>query len=402
MKKSLCCAVLSAPVVIILLVAGVMAASAPQTIPVGVVVSLSGFDSNNGTQGKAGFELAAEDINRTGGVYVKQYNKKIPLELIIQDMESDRNKAISRMEWLYTSKKVVAYVGMTLINAGQGVAEKNRVPAIVLASPVQAAHDRGLRYWFSPVGKSPDLARVMFDLLDSVPEKERPKTAAIFQENSEYGVEQAEYFKKEAASRGCKVVAFEKYSPMSKDLSPLILAAKNAGAEALLTNPVTPDAMLMMRQMKELDYNPKALVVIRGANDLSWGKAMGPMGDYAVITSFWHHGVKYPGVDKLNAAHRAKFGRPADIETGNAYASIQILADAIERAGTLDTTRLRDAIAATDVMTVIGKVRFNANGTALSPCPALMQWVGGQQKLIWPKEFRESSYVYPMPPWTNR
>ena len=84
-----------------------------------------------------------------------------------------------------------------------------------------------------------------------------------------------------------------------------------------------------------------------------------------------------PGVDKLNAAHQAKFGRPADVMTGSAYASIQILAAAIEKAGTLDTTKIRDAIAATDMMTVIGKIKFRPNGTLIDPCPAVVQWLGG-------------------------
>ena len=378
------------------------ASSAPQTIPVGTIVSQTGFDSNLGAQGKVGYELAAEDVNATGGVFVKEYGKKIPLEIVIQDAESDRQKTISRMEWLAASRKVVAYVGMTLINAGQGVAEKNKIPAIVIASPVQKAHERGLRYWFSPVGKSPDIARVMVGALDTIPAEKKPKTVAIFQENSEYGVEQADNFNKEATQRGYKVVLQEKYTPMTKDFSPLIMAAKNAGADVVLSSPVTPDAMLMMRQIKELDYNPKALVLIRGANDLSWGKAMGPMGDYVLLTGFWHNRVKFPGVDKLNAAYQAKLGRPADIEVGSAYASIQILASAIEKAGTLDPTKIRDAIAATDMMTVIGKIKFRPDGTVIDPCPAVAQWLGGSQKLVWPKDFRETTLVYPIPQWKER
>lgn len=382
---------------------GAMAAPpAPQTIPVGTIVSQTGFDSNLGQQGKVGYEIAAEDVNKAGGVFVKEYGKKIPLEVVIQDAESDRQKTISRMEWLAASKKVVAYVGMTLINAGQGVAEKNKIPAIVIASPVQKGHERGLRYWFSPVGKSPDIARVMLGALDTIPPEKMPKTVAIFQENSEYGVEQAENFNKEAAQRGYKTLALEKYTPMSKDFSPLIMAAKSAGAEVVLSSPVTPDAMLMMRQMKELDYNPKAIVLIRGANDLSWGKAMGPMGDYVILTGFWHNRVKFPGVDKLNAAYQAKFGRPTDIEVGSAYASIQILAAAIEKAGTLDPTKIRDAIAATDMMTVIGRVKFRPDGTVIDPCPAVAQWLGGSQKLVWPKEFRETTLLYPIPQWNER
>jgi branched-chain amino acid transport system substrate-binding protein len=403
MKKSLLFYWIPFVVVIPLFSFGALAqSSAPQAIPVGAIVSLSGFDSNLGGQAQAGYEIAAEDINKAGGVFVKEYGKKIPLQIVIQDMESSAPKAVSRMEWLYTSKKVVAYVGTTFISAGAGVAEKNKIPTIVVASAVQGIHERGFRYWFSPVGKNPDTARITFDLIQTIPPEIRPKAVAIFQEHTDFGLEQAETFKNEAVQRGFKIAAHEKYSPMTKDFSPLILAAKNAGAEVVLSSPITPDGMTMIRQTKELDYNPKMIVAIRAADDLAWGKAMGPVGDYVVVMGGWHYRVNYPGVDKLNKTYQSKFGRPSDMQTGPAYASIQILAAAIEKAGTLDTAKIRDAIAATDMMTVAGRVKFRPNGTVVDPCPATIQWIGGGQKLVWPKEFRETPFVYPIPPWKER
>jgi branched-chain amino acid transport system substrate-binding protein len=129
---------------------------------------------------------------------------------------------------------------------------------------------------------------------------------------------------------------------------------------------------------------------------------MGSLGDYVVANDYWHNKVKYPGVDKLNAAYQARFGRPADTVTGPAYASVQIVAAAIEKAGTLDTTKIRDAIAATDMMTVMGKIKFRPNGTLIDPCPATFQWIAGSQKLIWPPEFRETTLAYPIPAWKDR
>jgi branched-chain amino acid transport system substrate-binding protein len=381
---------------------GVMAASpAPQTIPVGALCSLSGFDSVLGQQAKAGYEIAAEDINRTGGIFVKEYSKKIPLEIVVQDTESSPTKAVSRAEWLFTSRKVVAYVGPTMISACAGTAEKNKIPTIGLAQRVEV-HERGFKYFFSSLNKTRDAAKIVFDLIESIPADTRPKTVAVFQEQTDYGIEQGEFFRKEALQRGYKVVALEKYTQLTKDFSPAIMAAKNAGAELLLGCPVAPDGMTMMRQVKELDYNPKALVLLRAPDDLSWGKAMGSMGDYIVLMGGWYHRVKYPGVDKLNAAHQAKFGRPADVLTGPAYASIQVLAAAIEKAGTLDLAKIRDAVAATDMMTVQGNIKFRPDGTLVDPCPAVVQWLGGTQKLVWPKEFRETPFVYPIPLWKDR
>jgi len=400
--KLLCRSVLSFVLMFVLVTASVAAPSAPQTIAVGAIVSLSGFDSNLGHQAKAGYEMAVEDVNAAGGVLVKEYGKKIPLEVIVQDMESNPQKAVSRMEYLLTSKAVVSYVGTTFISAGSGVAEKNKIPTIVVASAVQGVHERGFKYWFSPVGKSPDTARAVFDIFESLPSDKRPKTVAIFQEHTDFGLEQAQIFKAEAEKRNCKIAFLDKYTPMTKDWSPLIMGAKAAGAEVLLTSPITPDGMLMIRQMKELDYNPRAVVAIRAPDDLSWGKALGAAGDYVLLMGGWHHGVKFPGVDKLNAAYKAKFGRPADMQTGPAYASIQIIAAAIEKAGTLDTAKIREAIAATDMMTTVGKVKFRVNGTVIDPCPATIQWQKGAQKLVWPKEFSEAEFAYPIPEWKSR
>jgi branched-chain amino acid transport system substrate-binding protein len=403
MKTRALALVLSLLLILLCTRSSLAASPAPQSIPIGALVSLSGFDSNLGTQAKAGYEIAVEDINQAGGIFVKEYGKKLPVELIIQDMESSPTKAASRMEWLYTSKNVVAYVGTTMITTGgTGVAEKNRIPTIAIASPRIIHHERGLRYLFSPVGKTPDMAKAICDLLDTIQAEKKPKTAAIFEEQSDMSIELIGYLRREAVRRTYRIVSDQKYSQMSKDFSPLLIEAKNAGAEMVLSSPITPDGMVMMRQMKELDYNPKLIVLIRAADDLSWGKAMGSVGDYVILMSFWHHAVKFPGVSHLNSVHQSRFGRPADIQTGPAYASLQILASAIEKAGSLDTTKIRDAIAASDLMTVTGRIRFHPNGTLVDPCTGIVQWQKGVQKLVWPKEFAEVPLAYPIPPWKER
>lgn len=73
--------------------------------------------------------------------------------------------------------------------------------------------------------------------------------------------------------------------------------------------------------------------------------------------------MKYPGVDKLNAEFQADYKRDADLLIGPAYACVQILTAAIDKAGTLDRDKIRDAIAASNTSTVVGNVTFNTDGT---------------------------------------
>jgi len=61
----------------------VLAAEAPATIKLGAVIALTGAMASGGKDVRAGYEIAIKHINDAGGVFVKEYNKKLPLELII-------------------------------------------------------------------------------------------------------------------------------------------------------------------------------------------------------------------------------------------------------------------------------------------------------------------------------
>jgi len=375
----------------------------PETIKIGGVYSLTGADSSVGRQVETGYNMAIEDMNENGGVYVKEFDQKIPLELVAMDMEANPEKAVSRAETLISAHGVKVFVGTTFFSAAVNVTERSKIPAVVVACAGQRLHDRGYNYWFNPLGTSPRIAVRIFELLDSIPKENRPAKIVIFEEKTDWGIEMSECFQEEMKKRDhYRLTGVQKYTIMSRDYSPQILAAKSAGAEVLLSSPIMPDGMSIMRQMKELDYNPKAVVMIRAPDDLPWARALGPIGNYVLFSTGWHHSLDYPGVQELNEKHQARFNRPADVMTGPAYASIQIIADAIERAGTLDTVKIRDAVAATDIKTVLGPVNFNPDGTNKSTIGPVAQWQNKTQELVFPRELATKPLIYPMPKWSER
>ena len=106
------------------------AEAAPKSILVGAVVPLTGAFAGGGAQVQAGYQMAVDDINAKGGVMVKQYNAKIPLELKIVDNGSDPAKMASALDALNSDDHVVAYLGALsgLSLAAAPVAEKNQIP----------------------------------------------------------------------------------------------------------------------------------------------------------------------------------------------------------------------------------------------------------------------------------
>ena len=373
-----------------------------QTVKVGAVVPLTGRYAALGAQVRAGYEIGVEQTNAAGGVTVG--GKKMPIELTILDDESDPTKTVARLETLAT-QGVVAYLGgagSDLHAAAASIGDKNRIPYLGIAFALNSIHKQGLRYLFSPFPKSPDLAKETFVLLDgSIPTAQRPTKVALFLERTDWGKEMGSAWESFGKQNGYQIVASGEYAPGAKDFSELILKAKSAGAEAVFALPSPPDGMTIVKQMKELDFNPKAVVFIRAADPPVWSQNLGKDGDYFLLSPGWHFAARYPKVTEVNDAHQKRLNRPADPLVGPAYACVQILAEAITRAGSLDREKIRDAIAATNMTTVVGPVRFRPDGTGEVKV-FFQQWLKGKQELIWPKDFATAQFGYPAPPFSQR
>jgi branched-chain amino acid transport system substrate-binding protein len=372
-----------------------------QSIKVGAVVPLTGRYGAGGAQVRAGYEIGVEHVNAAGGVTVA--GKKMPLELVLLDDESDATKTVSRLETL-AAQGVVAYLGgfgSDLHAAAASVAEKNKIPYLGVAFALHKVHQQGFRYLFSPFWKSPDIGQQLPAMLNAIPAAERPKTVAIFQEKTDWGREMATAWTEAGKAAGYQIVFSGDYAPGAKDFADLILKAKSVNADAVFALPTPPDGMTMIKQMKELAYTPKLTLFIRAPDPPIWTKNLGKDGDYVVLAPGWHHAVKAPGVAELNEAHQKKIGRPADPIAGPAYACVQILAAALARAGSTDREKLRDAIAATDMTTVVGPVKFRPDGTGVVQS-VFLQWLNGKQELVWPKESATAPLAYPAPPFAKR
>jgi branched-chain amino acid transport system substrate-binding protein len=360
---------------------------------IGAVVPLTGRYASLGEQVKNGYELAFADLNATS---------KIPLELKILDDESDPTKTVQRVESLLSNSEVLAQLGgagSDLHAAGAVAAEKNRAPYLGVAFSLLGVHQKGLRYLFSPFPKSPAVSSSLFGLMDGLSPK--PVRVAIFAERTEWGGELSGFWRHDAVSRGYEVVADEQYTPGAQDYSSLILKAKSASADALLTVPTPPDGMAMLKQMKELDFSPKLLYFIRASDGNVWTRNLGKDGDLVLNMPGWSPDLTYPGSARVRDAHQATYGKPAEGLVGAAYVVVQVLFDAINRVGRPDRDAVRDAIAATNMLTLSGPVSFNADGTS-NMVTVVNQWVDGRQTLVLPAEQAPQPLRYPATPWRER
>jgi branched-chain amino acid transport system substrate-binding protein len=379
------------------------AGNAPASIKLGAAVGLTGRYASGGEQIKNGYDLAVKDINAGGGAMVKAFGRKIPLEIQILDDASDANQTAQRMETL-NNAGIVAYFGgfgSDLHAAAAAVAEKNKVPYIGVAFALYSIHQQGYKYLFSPFPKSPSLTKALFDLMDSLNPK--PSKVAIFAEKTDWGAEMENGWKQQAqAHGGYDIVVDEQYAPGSTDFSNMVLKAKTANPDAILMVPTPPDGIAIVKQLKELDVNPKLVNIIRASDSGAWSTALGKDGDFTIGAPGWGADLKYPGNAEMVREYQQVYNKPPEGVVGAAYAVVQVLADAVARADSLDRDAVRAAIAATTMQqSVIGPISFNADGTG-NVSTIYEQWQNGKQVTVWPKDQAGGDLQYPAKPFSQR
>ena len=382
-----------------------LAAQAPATIKIGAVIALTGAMASGGKDVKAGYDIAIKHINDAGGIFVKEYNKKIPIELIVVDDESDAVKTTARLDKLFSVDNVVSYLGgfsSDLNVVGMSTAEKNKVPWIGVTVASETPFKRGFKYVFVPFSLASDQARTFFDLLDSIPKEQRPTKIGHMELQVDWGKECGDYIREMAKPRGYTIVADLKYAPPTKDFSSIIMDLKLAGADVVFSVPTPPQSIMIVKQMKELNYAPKVTLFIRGPDLSTYWDAMGADANYIVSDGNWHESMPFPGNDRVVKDYMAKNpdAKSIGIPVGCAYSAVQILAKAIETAGSLDREKIRNSIGKVEMTTVRGPVKFRENGSAVIKY-GFRQWLNTKNIQIFPKDVAIGELRL-APPWDKR
>ena len=166
------------------------------------------------------------------------------------------------------------------------------------------------------------------------------------------------------------------------------------------------DAALLMRQAKELDFNPK--LFIGGAAGFTlpeFRKNAGDATEFVYSATLWVESVPYPGAKEYFAKYVKKYNEDTEYHGAEAYSCLYVVADALKRAKSITPKDVRDALAATDMMTVFGPVKFVSydKKTQQNKLPTfLVQWQKGRLETVWPKEVAAKKYAYPVPKWNER
>jgi len=373
-----------------------------EEILVGAIVSMTGMNAMTGADHVWAYEQAVADINAAGGVYVEEYGKKLPIKLVIADDKSTAADAAAAMEKLIKLEKIDLAIGtnVTPLNiAAATVVEKYKVFMANCFTWLDQFEEQNFQWASDFFSSAPGAAEVPYQILDYQDEAMRPKAIALLMEDNPDGQGFGDGFRMFGEKYGYNIALDEPYTPGTKDFSSTILKIQANDCDALFWLGSPTDSIVLIRQMKEQQLNLKYIHGWKGFWPNEFVDALGADSNYITHDGFWAETLPYPGAKELGQNYRDTHDGQDTVSVGIPYANVQILAQAIEKAGSLDSAKVRDEVfgGAFDG-TVMGDVQYNEKGLC-SVSMLGLQWMDGQRLPVWPPGAFDLQWI---PAWDQR
>jgi branched-chain amino acid transport system substrate-binding protein len=346
-----------------------------ETIKIGVIQPLTGSVAYNGTADVAGTKLAIEERNARGGVLGRK------VEAIIEDGGCKPADSVNAAEKLIQRDKVVALSGAFCSSATiavMPVAETNKIPLVTGVSSKSDMTEKGNKWFFRATETDGLLAQSFAKILA---EQLKLKKIAYIGVNDDFGRGGVEEFEKRMTVLGATSVMKEYFDHGTTDFYTLLTKLRSSGADGVFVAAETQDGSIFVKQKAEFGLDQKVFGVGSWAT-ADFMRLAGPAaeGIYAAVP--YAYTMQTPKnqefVAKYETANKEKPGKYG----AAGYNALNIIMDAIQRAGSTDPEKIREALTKTDYEGPNGKFRFDTKGQAHGFNIVLVQLTNDVPKVV--------------------
>ncbi|HEX8131377.1 MAG TPA: ABC transporter substrate-binding protein [Pyrinomonadaceae bacterium] len=330
-------------------------------VKIGVFMSLTGSTANFGISSVNGIKMAADEVNAAGGINGKQ------VEMLVQDDRSDASEAATIVTKFVTQDQVHAILGEVASSrsiAAAPIAQNAKIPMLTPSSTNPEVTKKGnfiFRSCFIDPVQGAAIAQFAAKTLNA------KRAAIMVDRKNDYSTGLEKVINEVFTRMGGEIVATQSYQEGDQDFNAQLTSLKGANPEVIFVPGYYNDVGLIAKQARDKGIN----VPLIGGD--GWDSAqLYAIGGAALNGSFFtNHYSPFdtdPKVQKFVNDYKARYGTVPDALAATAYDAAQIMMDAIKRAGSLDGTAIRDALAATNNYPgVTGNVAFNENRDAVKP-----------------------------------
>lgn len=378
------------------------AADSKSVVKIGYAVSKTGPNAGGAnTTTLPNYQLWVAQVNQAGGLQVG--DRRLPIEVVEYDDRSSSEEAVRAVERLITQDKVDFLLPPwgTAVNLAVGpIFHRHGYPQLAGSAVTDRATEFAKRwpnsYWLLGTGAS--YAQEIVNLMAQLEREGKiGKRVAMASIADGFGIELSNAGRNALKQAGFELVYDRSYPIGTQDFAPIVTEIKNLNPDVFITFSYPPDTIAVTEQARLLSFNPKLMYTGVGtafplfknrfANNAQGMVSLGGItSDSAAVKDYIARHVEVTGKEP---------DRWASLVT---YAGLQVLQQAIEKAGTLDRKQVNQAIAEGSFNTVLGQVKLEGN--VMPNVWKVGQWQNGEFVGLAPTDRAgASTLVFPKPEW---
>ncbi|MGH6680339.1 MAG: amino acid ABC transporter substrate-binding protein, partial [Bradyrhizobium sp.] len=283
--------------------------------------------------------------------------------------------------------------GSGAAKAASTVSERYKIPTIAAAASSSQVYDQGYKYLFGTFTPNDTLTTPLTRIIKA--KAPGVKKIAILARNDLFPLAIAQEMEKSAKANGLEVVYFGKYAINTLDHSAEMSQIKALAPQWIFVTGYINDLLLVRKQMVDQQMKAPVVTMIAGPAYQEFIDALGASAENITSAAWWHPAVRYKGTDIFKSTanyvklFREKYKSTPDYAQASASAAGAIFQLAIEKAGTLDPQKVRDALASLNVVTFYGPVKFGPTGQITSLEPPVFQIQGGKPVVLSPSQIKQ-------------
>ncbi|EFH87989.1 amino acid ABC transporter substrate-binding protein [Ktedonobacter racemifer] len=372
-------------------------------IKIGVSVSLSGDFSADGKATEQGYQLWADTVNKNGGLLGRQ----VKLDFLSDG--SNTTQVVTNYQKLITNNHddlVFGPYSTLLTKPASVVANRYGYAMLEGSGGGPSVFTQGLHNIFDVTAPIVNQMDSFVEYILSLPADQRPQTVAYATEDDPFTQPMIDRARQLLEQGGVKTASYQVYPAETTDFTPIAQKIIASNAQLVVLGSMLPDATAYVQAFKQQHFNPKAIVASAGPDQ--GAQFTGPIGGASVAEGIFFPNAWAPGLTTYQNAQMvqdyiAKYGGTADqisADTAEAYAAGQVLAQAVNKAHSIDNKQLLATLhAGNTFQTLQGDVKFNDVGENVDGKGFTFQWQGGAVQRVYPASIATAKPVYPKPNW---
>jgi branched-chain amino acid transport system substrate-binding protein len=369
---------------------------AQEVIKIGAPLALTGGLADEGKKQQIAYDMWLKRVNAAGGITVG--TKKMKVELVTYDYQTDEKRAQAMAEKLITQDKVdflTAPFGSGHTKVVAGVAERYGVPVMASVASSESIFNQGYKNLFGTLAPNGGIVANMVTLFT----KQFPnaKKVAILGREDVFPRAMATEMKAYAEKAGLTIVYNELYPVGTLDHASSMSKIKASAPDWVYVTGYTQDLILARKQMSELGVKAPIVTMITGPSYKEFTDALGPLSDGVTSASWWHHALTYKTTDVFGSTAEfykefvARTKTDPDYVHASSAAALIALQMAIEKAGSIDKDKVREQLAKLDVLTFYGPIKFGANGMNQGRDLPIIQVQGNKMVVLFPEAIKQGT-----------